>query len=61
MRKIKIDFLRTSPRSHSDKTNTSPQATMARLTRTLSNSGVRQNRQVLPGTAECSERKGETP
>ena len=27
MRKIKIDFLRTSPRSHSDKTKTSPQAT----------------------------------
>ena len=27
MRKIKIDFLRTSPRSHSDKPKTSPQAT----------------------------------
>ena len=26
MRKIKIDFLRTSPRSHSDRTKTSPQA-----------------------------------
>ena len=28
MRKIKSDILRTSPRSDSDKTKTSPQATM---------------------------------
>ena len=26
----KIDFLRTSPRSHSDKTKSSPQATMGK-------------------------------
>ena len=30
MKKIKIDFLRTSPRSHSERTKTSPQATMGK-------------------------------
>ena len=30
MRKIKSDFLRISPRSHSDKTKTSPLATMGK-------------------------------
>ena len=47
--------------SHSIWQRPAPKQLWARLTRTLSNSGVRQNRQVLPGWAECSERKGETP
>ena len=35
MRKIKIDFLRMSPRSHSDKTKTSPQATTGKANQNL--------------------------
>ena len=43
--------------SHSIWQRPAPKQLRARLTRTLSNSGARQNRQVLPGWAECSERE----